>query len=361
MKVREMELLAAEGKLNETIESRGVRVLGVKNREYTEVEKDLADFLNTENELMANRLKPKETKFDPYTKDLRLVDAKWDEPHSICCCGHRITYILFCFAIDRRRMSEASRPKLKSLVAKLTQLNKQSDQPCASQTTIVGEQEIQRQEQQLSVTDNDNSVGGEQVQRTATLDHDDALHSDALDADAEPVIISLHRDDESLSSTDSSADDLDDENVAKIDESKLGQTYVDPMIAKLRLAEVISCESNIENILICDSLSLFVHFRMSTICTRWPNKSLAASPINVNKKTAAIRSKIWSYKSLAVMPINRKMETASVRSKNQSVNQLMTMEKMLRMKLKKLNEVSQKHQFDYHSLIRFLYAIERLN
>lgn len=76
LKVREMELLASEGKFNENAESRGVRVLGIRDRQYTDAERDLADFLKTENDLMVDRLKPKEKEFDPYTKDLRLVDAK---------------------------------------------------------------------------------------------------------------------------------------------------------------------------------------------------------------------------------------------------------------------------------------------
>lgn len=76
LKVRELELLASEGKFNEKTESRGVRVLGIQDRQYTDAERDLANFLKKENDLMADRLKPKEKKFDPYTKDLRLVDAK---------------------------------------------------------------------------------------------------------------------------------------------------------------------------------------------------------------------------------------------------------------------------------------------
>lgn len=76
LKVREMEMLASESKFDEKIESRGIRVLGIKDKQYTEEEKNLAKFLKTENDLMADRLKPKEKKFDPYTKDLRIVDAK---------------------------------------------------------------------------------------------------------------------------------------------------------------------------------------------------------------------------------------------------------------------------------------------
>lgn len=76
LKVREMELLASEGKFEENVERRGVRVLGIRDRQYTNAERDLADFLKKENDLMADRLRPKEKQFDPYTKDLRLVDAK---------------------------------------------------------------------------------------------------------------------------------------------------------------------------------------------------------------------------------------------------------------------------------------------
>lgn len=76
MKIREMELLRSEAKLNEDLESRGVQLATVYDQQYRAGEIDLENFLKNESDLMANRLKSNETKFDPYTKDLRLVDAK---------------------------------------------------------------------------------------------------------------------------------------------------------------------------------------------------------------------------------------------------------------------------------------------
>lgn len=77
MKVREIELLAAEGKYNENREGCGTNLLDIKSKQYRHGEIDLENFIKMENALMANRLKSDEMKFDPYTKDLRMVDAKY--------------------------------------------------------------------------------------------------------------------------------------------------------------------------------------------------------------------------------------------------------------------------------------------
>lgn len=76
MKVKEMELLASESKFIDSREHRGFKVLTIKDKKFTDGEMDLEIFLKKENDLMADRLRPKEKKFDPYTKDIRIVDAK---------------------------------------------------------------------------------------------------------------------------------------------------------------------------------------------------------------------------------------------------------------------------------------------
>lgn len=68
LKIREMELLAADQKFIESRESRGANVLAIKNKSYTKNEMDLENFLKKENDLMIDRLKPKDTAFDPFTK-----------------------------------------------------------------------------------------------------------------------------------------------------------------------------------------------------------------------------------------------------------------------------------------------------
>ncbi|XP_055305741.1 uncharacterized protein LOC129570229 isoform X2 [Sitodiplosis mosellana] len=92
MKIREMELLKADQSYVEKLESAESRK--VLEKCFRKNEMNMTDFLAKERILMLNRLKPKEKKFVPFTKDLRVVDAK-------------------------RRMSEASISKLKSIVAKV--------------------------------------------------------------------------------------------------------------------------------------------------------------------------------------------------------------------------------------------------
>lgn len=48
----------------------------IRDQNYTDGEEDLKIFLAKEHDLMANRLKTRERVFDPYTKDIRLVDEK---------------------------------------------------------------------------------------------------------------------------------------------------------------------------------------------------------------------------------------------------------------------------------------------
>lgn len=92
MKIKEMELLSADKsyvKKLETIEARKAF-----DKCFGKSKMNMADFLAKEKALMLRRLKPKEKKFVPFTKDIRVVDAK-------------------------RRMSEASIQKLKSIAAKV--------------------------------------------------------------------------------------------------------------------------------------------------------------------------------------------------------------------------------------------------
>lgn len=127
----------------------------------------------------------------------------------------------------RRRLSEASRPKLKSLFAKVASnlsVNMRKNREM-SKTAL-----IDSSEKQPSTTDRDNnddyteqqSSAIDSAQQSTTISGDHIQHSDA-------------------ESTHSSADEPsdNDETDAKIDKSMLGQIYVDPMIAKLKITDVI--------------------------------------------------------------------------------------------------------------------------
>lgn len=76
MKIKEeMELLSADKKFikkNDRVDTRKTfeQCFG-KNK------MNMADFLAKEKALMLHRLRPKEKKFIPFTKDLRVVDAKF--------------------------------------------------------------------------------------------------------------------------------------------------------------------------------------------------------------------------------------------------------------------------------------------
>lgn len=76
MKIREMQLLASEGKFNAKQESRGIKLLNLQDKQRKSGQIDLENFLRKENDLMTNRMKSNEKKFDPFTKDLRMVDAR---------------------------------------------------------------------------------------------------------------------------------------------------------------------------------------------------------------------------------------------------------------------------------------------
>lgn len=74
MKIKEMELLKADQSYVEKLESAESRK--VLEKCFRKNEMNMTDFLAKERILMLNRLKPKEKKFIPFTKDLRMVDAK---------------------------------------------------------------------------------------------------------------------------------------------------------------------------------------------------------------------------------------------------------------------------------------------
>lgn len=77
MKVREMELLAADKSYSENIETELKKPLATSFRKN---EMDMVEFLEKERELMTYRLRPKVPKFMPFTKDVRVVDAKYACP-----------------------------------------------------------------------------------------------------------------------------------------------------------------------------------------------------------------------------------------------------------------------------------------
>lgn len=86
MKVKEMELLASDKKCLRKLEKGNVGGgggCGSSGAGSGRVEKsprksdmNMDNFLKKEHQLMLTRLKPKDKKFIPFTKDLRIVDAK---------------------------------------------------------------------------------------------------------------------------------------------------------------------------------------------------------------------------------------------------------------------------------------------
>lgn len=73
MKVKEMELLASDKKCLGKLGNAN----GHGEKSPRKGEMDLDNFLKKERQLMLTRLKQKEKKFVPFTKDLRVVDAKF--------------------------------------------------------------------------------------------------------------------------------------------------------------------------------------------------------------------------------------------------------------------------------------------
>lgn len=74
MKIKEMELLSADKSYVTKIENTAARKAFEKS--FGKSKMDMTDFLAKEKALMMKKLKPKEKVFIPFTKDLRLIDAK---------------------------------------------------------------------------------------------------------------------------------------------------------------------------------------------------------------------------------------------------------------------------------------------
>lgn len=70
MKIKELQVLTSD---KEKIDRDVSTNKSAANRKG---EMDMQNFLKNENNLMLDRLKPKEKQFKPFTKDLRVVDAK---------------------------------------------------------------------------------------------------------------------------------------------------------------------------------------------------------------------------------------------------------------------------------------------
>lgn len=77
MKVKEMELLASDKKCLGKLEKGSSGGGGERaDKSPRKGEMNMDNFLKKERQLMLTRLKPKDKKFVPFTKDLRVVDAK---------------------------------------------------------------------------------------------------------------------------------------------------------------------------------------------------------------------------------------------------------------------------------------------
>lgn len=75
LKIKEKELLSSDKSYIENLES-GIEKLALDEC-FRKGELNMVDFLAKETALMLNRLKPREKKFVPFTKDIRAVDAKF--------------------------------------------------------------------------------------------------------------------------------------------------------------------------------------------------------------------------------------------------------------------------------------------
>lgn len=70
MKIKELEVLTSDK------QKIGKEMTMDKKASHGGSEMDMQHFLKNENDRMLNRLKGNEKQFKPFTKDLRLVDAK---------------------------------------------------------------------------------------------------------------------------------------------------------------------------------------------------------------------------------------------------------------------------------------------
>lgn len=143
------------------------------------------------------------------------------------CINYQLTDAIGLYC--RRRLSEASRPKLKSLFAKV-----------ASNLSMRKNRDDLSEQQSSTIDLEDNVDDGTHPQ--TTFDHDD--HVD--DSEKQPPTTFAdddgdqpHSDGEaSISSADEQLIGSNDTNV-NIDKAMLGQIYVDPIIAKLKITDVI--------------------------------------------------------------------------------------------------------------------------
>lgn len=124
-KIREIELL------NTDQEQLASERFGKHNNNRSKARRsnggnDMAFFMENERALMQQRMKASDKQFKPFTKDLRIVDAKYTFRKSISIvifvCGKlpwNCWNICILIHLCRRRMSEASITSLKSIVAKM--------------------------------------------------------------------------------------------------------------------------------------------------------------------------------------------------------------------------------------------------
>lgn len=115
LKAKEMELLASDKKRMGKLRNNGGHV----EKGARKGEMDLDNFLKKERQLMLTRLRPKDKKFVPFTKDLRVVDAKFVHYSTVHNFLHEKKTTFYQSFFCRRRMSEVSIQKLKLIVAKV--------------------------------------------------------------------------------------------------------------------------------------------------------------------------------------------------------------------------------------------------
>lgn len=142
----------------------------------------------------------------------------------------------------RRRLSEASRPKLASLVALVSSKVNLLEKHGARQTTeddLIEQQSLtidhdEKGEQPSSTVDVDVQENKEQDVDVSDADEQGADASDADESDAGQQSIAEEKEQSDAESSSSESHEL-----TELDKKMLAQIYVDPMIAKLRKTDVI--------------------------------------------------------------------------------------------------------------------------
>lgn len=107
MKIKEMEMLSADKSYFSQLESTDNRI-DLENN-YLPSELNMVAFLRKEKKLMHARLQPKEKQFQPFKKDLRVVDAKFVAKQFQSFFSNHLMNINECFSQATNERSVGSK------------------------------------------------------------------------------------------------------------------------------------------------------------------------------------------------------------------------------------------------------------